>query len=143
MKIFVNSKNEIRDVDTNSLHDETLSELEVTDGTFDGWSKALICCYKVEVEEGVVIMKTPYVDSRMLYHRDQLVRETEALTPYTDTKTAYTGDTEITFYDVPSGNVSVYINGYLGNYAVNRIQDRLTVSFDELNDQTDITISIS
>ncbi len=62
---------------------------------------------------------------------------------YTATKTAYTGDTEITFYDVPSGNVSVYINGYLGNYAVNRIQDRLTVSFDALEDQTDITISIT
>ena len=65
---------------------------------------------------------------------------TDTLKPYTATKTAYIGDSEVVFYDVPDGNVSVFIDGR--NYSVERIQNRLTVSFDALTEQTDITISI-
>lgn len=64
------------------------------------------------------------------------------ITPYTETKTAYYGEKEKTFYNVPSGNVSVYFSNYNGNYAVSRVADRLTVSFDTLTDATDVTISI-
>lgn len=66
----------------------------------------------------------------------------DELTPYTDTKTAYFGETEKTFYDVPEGNVSVFFDNYNGNYSINRQEDRLIVSFDALENETNITISI-
>ena len=65
-----------------------------------------------------------------------------AITPYTETKTAYYGEKEKTFYDVPNGRVSVYFTNYGGDYSISRVCDRLTVSFDTLTEQTDITISI-
>lgn len=65
-----------------------------------------------------------------------------AITPYTETKTAYYGESEKTFYDVPDGNVSVYFTDYDGDYSVSRVSGRLTISFDTLTEQTDITISI-
>ena len=64
----------------------------------------------------------------------------EAITPYTETKTAYIGDTEITFYDTPAtGNLTVYCPG---NYHVDRLVDRIFITFDELEEVTEITISI-
>lgn len=69
MIIFVNSKNEIKDV--NFTSDETLTPVEVTDGTFDSWSTARILCYKVEVADGHVMMLTPYVDSRIVEQLDK------------------------------------------------------------------------
>lgn len=64
----------------------------------------------------------------------------EAITPYTETKTAYIGDTEITFYDIPSkGNVTVYLDR---EYEMERYSDRLVLTFAPLTDITDITISI-
>lgn len=79
IKIFINDNNEIHDVGVNSLNDESLHEVRVTDGTFDGWSRAKICCYKVNVVDGHVTMMTPYVDSRLIFHIDQLSRYSEAL----------------------------------------------------------------
>lgn len=142
MKIFTDSSGCIRDVGSNTLKDKNLIEIEVTDGSFDGMSKALICCYKVTVEDGVVVMRTPYVDSRLLYHIDQLGRGSEN---YTDTKTAYLGDTEITFDSVPSGNLSVYVTDAEGNYpnfTAERTGDRITVRFEPLEYVTTVTISI-
>lgn len=64
----------------------------------------------------------------------------DAITPYKDTKTAYIGDTEIIFYDVPeSGNVTVFFNA---SYNMERIADRITLTFEPLADITEITISI-
>ena len=64
------------------------------------------------------------------------------ITPYTNTKTAYYGEKEKTFYDAPNGNISVFFSNYNGNYNVSRIADRVTISFDALSAETDITISI-
>ena len=62
------------------------------------------------------------------------------ITPYTDTKKAYIGDTEITFYGTPAtGNLTVYCPG---NYHVDRLVDRIFITFDELEEVTEITISI-
>ena len=62
------------------------------------------------------------------------------ITPYTATQTAYIGDTEITFYDIPSkGNVTVYLDR---EYEMERYSDRLVLTFAPLTDITDITISI-
>lgn len=66
------------------------------------------------------------------------------VTPYTETKTAYIGDTEVVF-DVPEGNLTVYIKDSEGNYPdfkVERIDDKIKVSFEPLEHVTTITISI-
>ena len=64
------------------------------------------------------------------------------LTPYTETKTAYFGETEKVFYDVPTGNMSIFFTNYNGDYSTSRVNDRVTISFDALTEQTDITISV-
>lgn len=63
----------------------------------------------------------------------------DALTPYTETKTAYIGDKEMLFYDVPDGNVTVF---YDKPYELKRFSNRIELSFDPIEDITDITISI-
>jgi len=140
MLIFENENLEIHDVNTTS--DPTLTPIEVTDGTFDGWSVAKICCYRAQVQDGNVVMLTPYVDSRLIEHIDQLGKQIESVTPYKETKTAYYGESEKTFYDVPDGNVSVFFDRYNGAYSVNRVGNRLIVSFNTLERETNITISI-
>lgn len=62
------------------------------------------------------------------------------VTPYKETKTAYIGDTSVTFTDTPNGNLTVY---FPYEYTVERMADRITVSFEELEEVTEITISIS
>jgi hypothetical protein len=61
------------------------------------------------------------------------------VTPYTETKTAYIGDTSVTFTNTPNGNLTVY---FPYEYTVERMADRITVSFEELDEVTEITISI-
>ena len=74
---------------------------------------------------------------------DSTANQVDAITPYTETKTAYFGETEKTFYDVPQGNISVFFSNDVGRwYDVKRINNRLTISFDALTEQTDITIMI-
>ena len=65
--------------------------------------------------------------------------------PYTATKTAYIGDSEVVFMDTPEGNLSVYIKDSEGNYpsyTVERISDRIRVSFEPVEYVTEVTISI-
>lgn len=65
MIVYVNERDEIHDVGSSTNPD--LTPLEILDGTFDGWSDARICCYRVQVDEnGHVTMLTPYVDSRLI-----------------------------------------------------------------------------
>ena len=61
------------------------------------------------------------------------------ITPYTETKIGYFGETEKTFYNVPEGNVTVF---GLSEYTMYRVSNRLTLIFDALTEHTDITISI-
>ena len=69
-------------------------------------------------------------------------KATGDITPHTQTKLAYYGESEKVFYDAPAGNTSVFFDNYNGSYSVNRIQNRLIVSFDTLTEATNITISI-
>ena len=137
MILYVNDRKEVHDVNTTS--DPTLTPLEVTDGTFDGWSDAKICCYKVEAVNGEVTGYTPYVDSRLIEHIDQLGKQTEAITPKQFTKTAYIEDTEVVFTGVPSGNMTVYCTV---PHTVERDGDRVTVKFEPLEEVINITISV-
>lgn len=79
MLIFCNADGEIKDVGVNSQNDKSLVKYEINDAEnpFDGWSVAKICCYKVTVSNGVVTMMTPYIDSRLIEHIEQLGKQTE------------------------------------------------------------------
>lgn len=71
------------------------------------------------------------------------VQNINKITPYVSTKQAYFGDNQVTFYDVPEGNVSVFFDSYLGPYSFERVGNMLTVSFDVLTvASTNVTISI-
>lgn len=63
----------------------------------------------------------------------------KAITPYTETKTGYYGETEKTFYNVPDGNVTVY---GLTEYTMDRVANNITLTFDALEKETNITVSI-
>lgn len=62
--------------------------------------------------------------------------------PYTATQTAYYGESEKVFYNVPQGNITVFWDNYAGDYSVHRFEDGITVSFDTLT-VAETTISIS
>ena len=72
MILYVNDRNEIKDV--HSTKDTTLTEIIINDeeNPFKDWSIAKICCYRVDVREGVVRMFTPYVNSLIIEHLDRL-----------------------------------------------------------------------
>lgn len=137
MIVFVNERGEIHDVNTTT--DPKLTPIEVTDGSLDDMSEALICCYRVVVADGVVAMRTPYVPSVVLESIDRLGKQTEAITPWTMTKTAYIDDTECIFTDVPTGNMTVYCSV---PHTVEIDGDRVAVRFEPLEEVIEVTISI-
>lgn len=137
MTVYVNDRNEIHDV--GSTTDPKLTPIEVTDGSLDDMSEALICCYKVKVEDGVVVMRTPYVPSTVLESIDRLGKQTEAITPWTMTKTAYIDDTECIFTDVPTGNMTVYCKV---PHTTEIDSNRVAVRFEPLEEVIEVTISI-
>ena len=139
MKIYTNEKGEIKDV--NSTEDSSLIEYDLIDATnpFLNWSVAKICCYKVTVFNGIVTMMTPYVDSRLIEHIDQLGQQVEAVTPWTASKTAYIRETSIIFDNVPSGNLTVYCDV---PYHMDRNGDQVSISFDPLDKVIDVAISV-
>ena len=70
---------------------------------------------------------------------DDNANKVDAITPYTETKIGYFGETEKTFYNVPDGNVTVY---GLTEYTMDRVANNITLTFDALTKETEITISI-
>lgn len=76
---------------------------------------------------------------------DDTASKVVELTPYTESKTAYIGDTSVIFLDVPEGNLSVYvkdIDGNYPNYTVERSAEGVAVYFEALENVTEVTISI-
>ena len=75
--------------------------------------------------------------------REQTTAQVNAITPYTETKTAYIGDTEISFDNVPSGNLSVFVDN-ISEYRTDRVGSTLNIDFIKpLEEVTEVTISIS
>lgn len=67
-----------------------------------------------------------------------------AITPYEETKKAFYGEIEKVFYNVPEGNTTIFFDNYDGEYKVNRIENRLTVTFaDRLKDMTNVTVVVN
>lgn len=78
---------------------------------------------------------------------DDTSNKVVAITPYTDVKTAYIGDTEAIFTGVPQGNLSVYAvdsdDQYVAFY-LERMNSTLVVHFEfgALEKMTTVTISV-
>ena len=70
---------------------------------------------------------------------EALQEQIDSITPYTNTKTAYIGDTEVVFYTENKGNITVYFDK---PYTMEKLSDRIILHFDELDEVADITISI-
>ena len=150
MILYVDSESKVRAV--NSTTDTSLTPLYVDENNdsfpFKGWSTAKICCYKVNVADGVVTMMTPYVDSRMLDSIDAMGHSIESAMPYKVTKTAYIDDTEISFKGVPSGTYdvkfdkSVLVNNIYKEDYTNGTST-IIVSFEPLEEVTEVTLTIN
>ena len=70
---------------------------------------------------------------------DDTSNKVVAITPYTETKTAYIGDTEVVFDNAPLGNLSVF---GLSEYSIDRQNDRIVITFDAVDEVTEVSISI-
>jgi hypothetical protein len=147
MILYLNDKSEIHDV--NSTEDVSLTPVYVDENNekfpFKGMSNEGICCYKVTVNDGVITMFTPYVDSQVVPHINQLGKHVQTVTPYEATKTVSYGDTEIMFENVPEGNLTVLVKDSEGNYPVHhatRKDDVVKVEFAPLEYAADVTITI-
>lgn len=75
MKVYVNSKNEIKDV--HSTTNGSLTMVELPEGVFEGWSEAKILCYKLTLKDGVYAGYGPAVDTRIIEHIDNLGKANE------------------------------------------------------------------
>ena len=66
------------------------------------------------------------------------------ITPYTQTKTAYIGDTEVSFC-IPKGNLSIFVKDSEGNfptYTVEKTETGIKVVFEPLEYVTEVAISV-
>lgn len=69
--------------------------------------------------------------------------EVNDITPYEETKTIYYGESEKVFYGIPQGNISIFFDNYNGEYTVNKIADRVIISFpNRLENMTNVTIMV-
>lgn len=85
----------------------------------------------------------PSAYDRMNQRLNDLNSKVNSITPYEETKKAYYAEIEKVFYGVPLGNVSVFFDNYDGEYKLERILDRLIITFPErLKDMTTITIKV-
>ena len=79
-----NGEYEVKDV--NQTNDTTLIPLLISDenNPFLTWTPAKICCYKVEVTDGIVTMFTPYVPWVVVEQIDRQGRENISLQAQVD-----------------------------------------------------------
>lgn len=66
MILYTNERGEIKDVGSTTKSNLNILIVSDEDNPFEGWSKAKICCYKVQVQNERITMLTPYVDSRIV-----------------------------------------------------------------------------
>lgn len=77
MILFVNERNEIKDVGKTDKFGLSALVVDDKDNPFMGWSKQKICCYKVQVIHNRIIGFTPYIDTRIMEHFDDLSKVDE------------------------------------------------------------------
>lgn len=77
MILFVNEKNEIKDVGKTDKFGLSALVVDDKDNPFIGWSKQKICCYKVTVISSRIVGFTPYIDTRIMEQIDDLSKVDE------------------------------------------------------------------
>ena len=96
--------------------------------------------HEIEVSDENGRTHTEWEYHEYTYNLDEYAtKEVQKLTPYTETKTAYIDDTEVVFYTEKKGHISVYFDK---PYTMERLSDRIVLTFEPLEEVTDITISI-
>ncbi len=135
MIVFVDSESRIKAV--NKTSDESLTPLFIDETNemypFTGWSNVKICCYKVNVTDGVVTMMTPYIDSNLLEPIDIMGHSVDEAEGYAVTEKASAGDDEVVFTEVPDGIITVDARDLEGNnlsFHVTKTEDIVRVFFD-------------
>ena len=96
---------------------------------------------RTDPDTGETITMYEYEECKILKDDWELYLEILRITPYEETQTAYYGESEKVFYNVPQGNITVFWDNYNGNYSVQRFDGGVTVSFDTLT-VAEATISI-
>ena len=138
--------------DTVDIENITVYDEEEVKGIYTGYNKRIaISIYpddniSIELENSDIQSQIEALTTSVSNQQaqiDELNDSVIELTPYTETKTAYFNENEKTFYNVPEGNISVFFDNYNGQYSVNRVSDRVIVSFDTLAQATNITISVN
>ena len=98
--------------------------------------------------ENLVFAQSKRIDDILFYQSADNAGMRQGIgevTPYTDTKTAYIGDTNCGFNTPTDGNVSVFFDKNVNGYRVEKdyYARRIVVVFDEpLEEVTKVTISI-
>ena len=93
-----------------------------------------------------IVLRMSRSNTEEVGKREQTTAQVDSLTPYTETKTAYIGDTNCGFNTPTDGNVSVFFDKNVNGYRVEKdyYARRIVVVFDEpLEEVTEVTISIS
>ena len=72
---------------------------------------------------------------------DTALNAANALTPYTETKTAYISDTSVEFTNVPAGSITILTDAPL-DYSYTKDGSVVTVSFEAVDEVINITISV-
>lgn len=79
MILYINQKNEIKDV--NTTEDSSLTPFEISENDsnpFNEWIVDKICCYKVIIEDGKIKGIEPYVDSIIIDRIETLSKANSA-----------------------------------------------------------------
>lgn len=142
MYVSVNEYNEIKEVGISTNPSLTALYIDDTDNPFVGWSEARICCYKINVKDGIVQMLIPYVDSRFIDHIDQLGKASEH---FEESKKAYIDDTKAEFVSDRLGMVTCSCitesgKGIPCSYEVSG--NRITVKFEKLEEVATVTVRV-
>lgn len=87
-----------------------------------------------------IVLRMSRNNTEEVSKREQTTAQVDSLTPYTETKTAYIGDTEVSFQN-HSGNLTVFTEKQFP-YSVDRNNDFIVVNFEPLEEVSTITISI-
>lgn len=91
MYLILNDNNEIKGVGvtTNPAYHSEYVDENAEMYPFKDKSVAFMCCYRVSITDGIINSLTPYIDSRLIEHLDQLGKGEELNTEdITDTQLA-------------------------------------------------------
>ena len=99
---------------------------------------------KIEEEkisaQGTNAMLPPSAYDKLAKSISRVNRKVNNITPYVESKMAYIGDTECIFNKIKDGNISAWIESKPCTFEV--VDDKIIVSFEELEEVTTVHISI-